>query len=72
MCVKILENANKINTDEYSFFLRGGVVSLYTWEYVIFSNFLYVHKVYTVKPLHVVTSIKQSPVLKGHLYLVLS
>ncbi|XP_052104325.1 dynein axonemal heavy chain 2-like isoform X7 [Mytilus californianus] len=26
MCVKILENANKINTDEYSFFLRGGVV----------------------------------------------
>jgi len=30
MCVKILENANKINTDEYSFFLRGGVVSLYT------------------------------------------
>jgi len=27
---------------------------------------------YTVKPAHVVTSIKQSPVLKGHLFLVLS
>jgi hypothetical protein len=26
----------------------------------------------TVKPVHVVTSIKQPPVLKGHLYLVLS
>jgi hypothetical protein len=26
----------------------------------------------TVKPAHVVTSIKQSPVLKGHLYLALS
>ena len=26
----------------------------------------------TVKPVHVVTSIKQSPVLKGHLLLVLS
>jgi len=25
----------------------------------------------TVKPAHVVTSIKQSPVLKGHLFLVL-
>jgi len=25
---------------------------------------------YTVKPAHVVTSIKQSPVLKGHLFLV--
>ena len=28
--------------------------------------------VYTVKPAHVVTSIKQSPVLKAHLCLVLS
>jgi hypothetical protein len=27
---------------------------------------------YTVKPVHVVTSIKQSPVLKGHPFLVLS
>ena len=27
---------------------------------------------YTVKPVHVFTSIKQSPVLKGHLFLVLS
>ena len=27
---------------------------------------------YTVKPAHAVTSIKQSPVLKGHLCLVLS
>jgi hypothetical protein len=26
---------------------------------------------YIVKPVHVVTSIKQSPVLKGHLFLVL-
>ena len=26
----------------------------------------------TVKPSHVVTSVKQSPVLKGHLFLVLS
>ena len=28
--------------------------------------------VYTVKPAHVVTSIKQSPVLKGHIFLALS
>ena len=27
MCVKIMENASKLNMDEYSFFLRGGVVS---------------------------------------------
>ena len=27
---------------------------------------------YTVKPAHAVTSIKQSPVLKGYLFLVLS
>jgi hypothetical protein len=27
---------------------------------------------YTVKPAHTVTSIKQSPVLKGHIFLVLS
>jgi len=27
---------------------------------------------YTVKPTNVVTSIKQSPVLKGHLFLILS
>ena len=26
----------------------------------------------TVKPVHAITSIKQSPVLKGHLFLVLS
>ncbi|XP_021360073.1 dynein heavy chain 2, axonemal-like isoform X4 [Mizuhopecten yessoensis] len=26
MCAKILESANKINMDEYNFFLRGGVV----------------------------------------------
>jgi uncharacterized protein (DUF983 family) len=32
---------------------------------------LYTH-VYTVKPVYVVTSIKQLPVLKGHLFLVLS
>jgi hypothetical protein len=29
-------------------------------------------EVSTVKPAHVVTSVKQSPVLKGHLFLVLS
>ena len=29
-------------------------------------------KKYTVKPVQAVTSIKQSPVLKGHLFLVLS
>lgn len=28
MCAKILEAASKINMDEYSFFLRGGVVSI--------------------------------------------
>ena len=28
--------------------------------------------IYTVKPDHAVTSIKQSPVLKGHIFLVLS
>lgn len=27
MCSKILEAAGKLNMDEYSFFLRGGVVS---------------------------------------------
>jgi hypothetical protein len=27
---------------------------------------------YTVKPTHVITSIKQSPVLKGHLCFVMS
>jgi len=26
----------------------------------------------TVKPVHTVTSIKQSPVLKGHMFIVLS
>ena len=31
-----------------------------------------VHMQYTVKPAHAVTSIKQSPVLKGHLFVVLS
>ena len=30
------------------------------------------YNVYTVKPAHVATSIKQSPVLKGHLFLVQS
>ena len=30
------------------------------------------HKQYTVKPAHVITSIKQSPILKGHLFLVMS
>jgi hypothetical protein len=36
--------------------------------------YLYIDAVYviTVKPVHVVTSIKQSPVLKGHLFLDLS
>jgi hypothetical protein len=29
-------------------------------------------QVNTVKPAHVVTSIKQSPVLKGHIFLILS
>ena len=29
-------------------------------------------RVCTVKPAHVVTSIKQSPVLKGHFFLILS
>ncbi len=27
MCAKILEASGKLNMDEYSFFLRGGVVS---------------------------------------------
>jgi len=27
MCSKILQAANKVNMDEYNFFLRGGVVS---------------------------------------------
>jgi len=30
MCAKILEAAGKLNVDEYNFFLRGGIVSLYT------------------------------------------
>ena len=32
----------------------------------------YEENIYTVKPAHEVTSIKQSPVLKGHLFLLLS
>jgi hypothetical protein len=32
----------------------------------------YLENITTVKPADVVTSIKQSPVLKGHLFLVLS
>jgi len=35
-------------------------------------DFIFLYKVYTVKSAHVVTSIKQSPVLKGHICLVLS
>ena len=42
MCVKIMENAHKLNMDEYSFFLRGGIVSYrlkynysYTQNYTI-------------------------------------
>ena len=34
MCVKILETASRINTDEYNFFLRGGVVSCVTFPSV--------------------------------------
>jgi hypothetical protein len=34
--------------------------------------FFSVEKTDTVKPAHVVTSIKQSPKLKGHLFLILS
>jgi hypothetical protein len=33
---------------------------------------IYVLYIYTVKPAHEVTFIKQSPVLKGHFFLVLS
>jgi len=33
---------------------------------------LYFHILNTVKPNHKVTSIKQSPVLRGHLFLVMS
>ena len=29
MCAKILESAGKLNLDEYNFFLRGGIVSLW-------------------------------------------
>ena len=32
MCVNILECANKINMDEYNFFLHGGVVSGHTFS----------------------------------------
>jgi hypothetical protein len=31
--------------------------------------FIYTKYIYTVKPAHVVASIKQSPLLKGHLFL---
>uniref|UniRef100_A0A8B9RG35 Dynein, axonemal, heavy chain 2 n=1 Tax=Astyanax mexicanus TaxID=7994 RepID=A0A8B9RG35_ASTMX len=34
MCAKILEVAGKLNMDEYSFFLRGGLVSTCEWETV--------------------------------------
>jgi len=33
-------------------------------------NYLKKRYIYTVKPAHVVTSIKQSPVLKGHFFFV--
>lgn len=36
MCAKILEVAGKLNMDEYSFFLRGGLVSTFSFNYVIF------------------------------------
>ena len=32
MCVNILECANKINMDEYNFFLHGGLVSGHTFS----------------------------------------
>ena len=35
-------------------------------------DMVFPRKIYTGKPAHVVTSIKQSLVLKGHLFLVLS
>jgi hypothetical protein len=42
------------------------LILLYPWM-----NEFNSHKPNTVKPAHAVTSIKQSPVLKGHLFLVL-
>ena len=35
-------------------------------------SFIFVEMLYTVKPAHEVTSIKQSPVINGYLFLVLS
>ena len=35
-------------------------------------NIVFYNKIYTVKPVDEVTSIEQSPVLKGHLFLSLS
>ena len=39
--------------------------------HLVSSNFFKMYS-YTVEPVHAVTSIKQSPVLKGHIFLVLS
>ena len=50
--------------------LRNMGVVLVTHKH--FYIHLYIYTVHTVEPAHVVTSIKQSPVLKGHTFLVLS
>lgn len=40
MCAKILEASGKLNLDEYNFFLRGGIVSVYS-EILPFITTLY-------------------------------
>ena len=46
-------------------------VSIRSSKWAFYFIYVFGKKVYTVKPAHVVTSIKQSPVLKGRLFLVL-
>jgi hypothetical protein len=53
--------------------VRSGFLNL--THAIVDSNAIYnniVNFVITVKPVDVVTSIKQSPVLKGHIFIVLS
>jgi hypothetical protein len=68
-----------INEKCYSFITYRKLMEICTWLKVEFFFWCSLHTkiripfffVYTVKPAHVVTSIKQSPVLKCHLFLVL-
>ena len=80
-------NGQIIDIEEDPYFILVSVDSFNTQLYVMKNNFrnnicsiwnncciisILMEINYTVKPVHVVTSIKQSPVFKGHLFLILS